>query len=159
MTVTTLGEPRIATGRSMLVAGLRQSHRAGETERQIPRQWRQLWPYLGSLRHKVGNVAYGVVCDSGSQAGADYMCAVEVDDFSDLPPELDRLRIEEQTYAVFSHRGHVSDLEQARQDILTSWYPQSGYRAAAAPELERYDEAHRPASGEGDVEIWFPLQS
>lgn len=159
MDVSTLGEPRITTGKSMLVAGLRQTHRIRETDRQIPRQWRRLWPYLGSLRSQVGNVAYGVVCSSGAVAKADYMCAVEVEDFADLPPELDCMKIPEQTYAVFSHDGNASDLEQVRQSISDEWLPQSGYKAASSQNIERYGESFNPASGEGDMEIWIPINS
>lgn len=159
MDATAIGEPRIAVGRSMLVAGLRQCHPIKDTDRQIPRQWRRLWPYLGSLPHQIGTAAYGVVCSAGSAKKADYMCAVEVDDFSDLPPELDCMRIPEQTYAVFSHDGHMSDLEKARQTIVDEWCPQSGHQAASTPEIERYAETFDHASGKGEVEIWIPLKS
>lgn len=159
MDASTISEPRITVSKSMMVAGLRQSHRVSETDRQIPRQWRRLWPYLGSLKGQIGTVAYGVVCASGSAAKADYMCAFEVADFEGLPPELDCMRIPEQTYAVFSHDGHVSDLEKARQNILDKWCPQSGHQAASTPEIERYGESFNPASGEGDIEIWIPLKS
>lgn len=87
------------------------------------------------------------------------MCAVEVDDFSDLPPELDCMRIPEQTYAVFSHDGHMSDLEKARKTIVDEWCTRSGHQEASTPEIERYAETFDHASGKGAVEIWIPLKS
>ena len=152
-------EPRIETGKAMLVAGFRQQHGPQETERDIQRQWRRLWPYLGSLPNQVGNVTYGLLCDDDRDSTADYMCAVEVDGFAGLPPELDRMRIPRQTYAVFQHDGDVTTLHDTRHSIWHDWFPQSGFNAASTPDLERYGELFDPASGEGDMEIWIPIKS
>jgi AraC family transcriptional regulator len=159
MDVMALARPRIEIGKSLLMAGFRQSHRASETDREIPRQWRRLWPYLGSLPNQVGSVSFGVVCESSRPGHSDYMCAIEVDDFSDLPPELDRMRFPQQTYAIFSHDGNVTSLQETRKSILEEWYPQSGLEAATTPDFERYGESFDPVSGEGDMEIWFPVKS
>jgi predicted transcriptional regulator YdeE len=40
---------------------------------------------------------------------------------------------------------------------VNSWPPQSGYQAADAPGLERYDEKFNPETGLGGFEIWIPV--
>jgi len=42
--------------------------------------------------------------------------------------------------------------------IWNSWLPQSGYVAADAPGLERYDERFNPETGLGGFEIWIPVR-
>ena len=155
----TLNEPSIAVCKSMRVAGIRQSHLSSESQRLISRQWSRLRPYLDGLHNQIGHASYGLVCKSGSEQESDYMCAVEVEDFSELPPELDRMQIPERKYAVFSHEGHAGDVEKFRQSVLQHWVPESGYSVADAPEIERFEGDFNPASDEGKVEIWIPLNA
>ncbi|MEX3008714.1 GyrI-like domain-containing protein [Hoeflea sp. TYP-13] len=157
MTTTTLPRPSIKKGRALLVAGFRQAYRPGQTANGIPRQWRRLTPYFDSLRNRVGSVAYGLVCSSDEFGNSEYMCGIEVSDFAGLPPELDRLRLPDQTYAVFTHEGHVSTVQRTWEGIWDDWYPYSGYEAADTPDFERYDETFNPETGVGGIEIWFPI--
>ncbi|TMJ43144.1 MAG: hypothetical protein E6G89_02200 [Alphaproteobacteria bacterium] len=54
------------------------------------------------------------------------------------------MRIPEHLYAKFAHQGHVSTVRGTMNAIWNSWLPQSGYVAADAPGLERYDERFNP---------------
>ncbi len=159
MSTKLLSGPRIEIGKAMFIAGFRQQHSPDEADRAIQRQWRRLWPYLGSLPNQIGTVTYGLQYGETKDHSSDYMCAVEVDGFSGLPPELDRVQLPEQTYAVFAHDGDVTTLPQTRTSVWNDWYPRSGYSAAQTPAFERYGEAFDPASGQGDMEIWFPIKS
>lgn len=142
-----------------MVAGFRQAYTPKDVVSGIPRQWRRLVPYMGSIQNQVGKISYGVVCSSDAVGNAEYMCGLEVMEFSGLPPEMDRLRIPEQTYAVFSHDGHISTLQNTWQSIWDDWYPDSGYEAANTPDFERYGEGYSQEAGIGGIEIWFPIKN
>jgi AraC family transcriptional regulator len=88
----------------------------------------------------------------------DYIAGVEVSDFARVPAELSRLRIPEQKYAVFQHRGHVSLARQTWTAIWNQWLPEYGYKAVGGPEFERYTSSFNPATGEGGFEIWIPVK-
>lgn len=148
---------RYADGRPMLLAGLRRHHRFGDAALRIPEQWREFQPLMGRIPGQVGTTSYGAVCGSGPD-GFEYMCAVEVDDFGHLPPDLGRLRVPAQHYAVFLHRGHISQIQATWERIWKEWLPQSGRRTANTPDLEIYDERFDPRTGNGEVEIRLPVE-
>jgi len=55
----------------------------------------------------------------------------------------------------------LSNLEPPRRTwytIWNKWLPESGYRAAEGPELERYGKEFDPRTGSGGFEIWIPIK-
>ncbi|WP_025599316.1 AraC family transcriptional regulator [Burkholderia sp. WSM2230] len=156
--LTQLEPPRFEDGRPFLVAGLSERYTM-ESTAAIPSQWQRFNEYFGKVPGQVGEVAYGVCYNADDAGNMDYLCGVEVSDFSALPPELSRLRIAAQRYAVFSHREHVSTVGRTWNAIWNTWLPTSGHLPADAPSFERYDEKFDPLSGMGGFEIWLPLKA
>jgi AraC family transcriptional regulator len=156
--LTHLEPPRFEDGKPFLVAGLSERYTC-ETSKAIPSQWQRFGPLYGKVPGQVGKVAYGVGYNADEQGNFDYMCGVEVGDFSGLSPELSRLRIAAQRYAVFSHREHISSIRRTMNTIWNQWLPASGHVPVDAPHFERYGEQFDPVTGMGGVEIWLPLKS
>jgi AraC family transcriptional regulator len=155
--LTNLEPPRFETGRPLLVVGLGARYSC-ETSAGIPAQWQRFVPHIGHIPGQVGNVAYGVCCNSDDAGNTDYICGVEVVDFSEVPAEMTRVRIPQQRYAVFAHRDHISTIRRTWATIWNSWLPNSGHEIADGPDFERYDESFDPVRGTGGVEIWVPLK-
>jgi AraC family transcriptional regulator len=151
-----LQPPRFETGKPLLIAGLseRYNHENGAG---IPGQWERFHQSVGSIPGRIGQVAYGVCCNSDDAGNFDYIAGVEVSDFSDLPRDFGRVRIPEQRYAVFTHRDHVSTIRRTISTIWNHWLPASGLKAADAPTFERYDGNFDPLTGNGGFEIWVPV--
>lgn len=152
-----LDPPRYENAKAFLVAGI-AARCTDEASAGIPAQWQRFQPYIGNIPGQVGNVAYGVVYNSDDDGNVDYLCGVEVADFSKVPPELSHVRIPENRYAVFSHRDHVSMIRRTFNTIWSRWFPDSGHEPADAPFFERYDERFNPMTGAGGLEIWIPLK-
>jgi AraC family transcriptional regulator len=148
---------RYHDGRPMLFAGLRRHHTFAEAVEGIPAQWRE-FRRMGPFAHRQGSTAYGVIC-SGDEAAQtmEYMCAVEVSEF-DPDATLGRMRVPPQHYAVFEHPGPVSTVRSTWDSIYHDWLPRSGRTAANGPDFEVYDERFDPRTGEGGIEIWFPVE-
>jgi len=155
--LTHLAPPRFEDGRPFLVAGLSERYTC-ESAAAIPSQWQRFNEYFGKVPGQVGNVAYGVCYNADDAGNIDYLCGVEVSDFSTLPAEFSRLRIAAQRYAVFSHREHVSTVRRTWNTIWNTWLPASGHLPADAPNFERYDEKFDPSTGNGGLEIWIPVR-
>ncbi|MCG8354039.1 MAG: AraC family transcriptional regulator [Kiloniellales bacterium] len=155
---TDLQAPRIEQRPGFRVAGLSERY-TFETNQGIPALWKRFAPHIGHLPGQVDAVTYGVCYNVEEDGGFDYLASVEVAHFDDLPPELDRLTIEPQNYAVFEHRGHVAEIRRTVHAIWNGWLPKAAYRQAKALDFERYDGRFDPATGEGVVEIWVPIEA
>jgi AraC family transcriptional regulator len=157
--IANLQPPRFETLQPLLVAGLAERYDC-ESSKAIPAQWQRFQPYIGNIPGQVGGAtAYGVRCNSDDEGNFDYIAGVEVANFSQLPPELDRVRIPAQRYAVFSHADHVSTIRRTIMTIWNKWLPDSDYEVADAPDFERYGEEFDPRTGTGGLEIWVPIKA
>lgn len=155
--LATLDPPRFVTGKTLLVAGLNERYTC-ESSAGIPSQWQRFLPSFGHIPGQIGHVAYGARSNFDDEGGFDYLCGVEVPDFSRLPKEMGALRIPEQRYAIFSHRDHISTIRRTWNTIWTEWLPKSGHEHLDAPDFERYGENFDSRAGTGDIEVWIPLR-
>jgi AraC family transcriptional regulator len=153
-----LEPPRFEHSPALLVAGLCERYTC-ENLAGIASQWQRFLPYFGHVPGQVGRIAYGVISNTDEAGNIDYLAGVEVADFSRLGPELARLRIPGQRYAVFRHREHISSIRATMFTIFNRWLPQSGHEVLDAPELERYGEEFDSRTGLGGLEIWIPIRS
>jgi AraC family transcriptional regulator len=125
----------------------------------IPAQWQRFNEFFGKVPGQIGKVAYGICYNADDSGNFDYLCGVEVSDFSSLPAELSHVRVPEQRYAVFTHREHIAMIRRTWNTIWNKWLPESGHTPADAPSFERYSEQFNPVTGMGGLEIWLPLKT
>ncbi len=149
--------PRFQTFGTLLIAGL-SGHYTPETVAGVPAQWQRFVPWIGHIPGQVGCTTYGVVCNGDDGGSMDYICGVEVTEFSGVPEELARLRIAETRYAVFTHRSHISNIRRTWFTIYNKWFPESEWRIAEGPEFEKYGPEFSPQTGTGSLEIWIPVK-
>ena len=148
--------PRLEKRDVLLVAGF--AERIGyENVASIPQLWQKLTPHIGHLKNEIPGCAYGVKFNADND-GFEYLAGVAVSSFEGLPAEFRTERIPEQTYAVFTHHGHISAIRETMKAIWNNYLPQSGLTLVDAPEFESYDNRFDPRSGNGDVEIFIPVQ-
>ncbi len=149
-------EPRIVAGEAMLLVGLKRRY-SDATSARIPAQWQAFQPHIGTIEKQIGTAAFGVMCNSDDEGNIDYFTAVEVGAFDDTAPELDALRLAPRTYAVFTHEGHVSEIRRTWKAIFGPWSQNTSRKLVDAPQFERYGENFDPQTGNGDMEIWIPV--
>jgi AraC family transcriptional regulator len=155
-----LDAPRFETRSAMLLAGLAEIY-AHEATQAIPSLWQRFNQHFGHIPGQSGNVAYGVCTQvDGNSDGFRYMSAVEITGTDDLPEDFVTVKLPQQHYAVFTHRGHISGISATVHQIFGEWLPQSGHRHAGTPDMmERYDDRFDPRTGMGVTEIWIPLKA
>jgi AraC family transcriptional regulator len=155
-----LDAPRFETRPAMLLAGLAETY-ACEATQGIPSLWQKFNQHFGHIPGQVGNVAYGVCTQTeGETESFRYMSAAEVTSADDLPEGFTTLKLPQQRYAVFTHRGHISGISATVQQIFGDWLPQSGHQHGGLPDMmERYDDRFDPHTGMGVTEIWIPLKA
>jgi len=158
LTAIELAPPRFVDRGPTLLVGLLEHYKDGDMS-AIPNQWQRFAPWLGHIPGQVSDVAYGVVLNGDDEGTTDYLTAVEAPDFSDVPPELSRLRLSAERYAVWEHAGHISEIRSVWRAIWSEWVPQKVRKLADAPFFERYPEAFDPQTGDGGFEIWLPVET
>jgi len=147
---------RILEAPAFQALGLVETHAFGDVTR-IPAQWRAFGPQIETIPGRVGPAPLGLMLDIDDDGRFSYACAVEVTDVDRRPAGLRKLRVPAQTYAVFLHRGHVSELRQTYAAIFDRWFPARSARLASGPVLERHDPRFDVKTGRGGLEIWAPL--
>jgi AraC family transcriptional regulator len=150
--------PAFRDHRPFKLAGLRRFHTFADAPRNIPKQWAEFnqLPIPGLNDTKI---FYGATCQTDSlNQRFEYMCAFEVPDFTHLDPTVGRMIVPNQHYAVFTEPNGVTTLHETWQYIWKQWLPASGLKLAPTPDFEHYDERFNPFTGEGPIEIWFPIQ-
>jgi predicted transcriptional regulator YdeE len=134
----------------MLLAGLRRRHSMATAARGIADQWREFLP-IERLPNRIGSVCYGVVCGSDN-ASLEYLCGVEVQSFATLPPDVGKIRVPAQHYAIFAHPDG-SPVDSTWRAIM-AWLAAGPYESAHKPDFERYTRAPLSSADLVGVEIW-----
>jgi AraC family transcriptional regulator len=152
-----LAEPRMVDANPMLFVGIAKRYRFDDMT-GIVGQWQAFNRHIGSIPNEIAGAAYGI-CTNSDADSMDYICAVEVSGFGLIDKDLQRLRVPAQRYAVFSHPGHISEIQAVFRTIYGEWLPNSGHESAEAPAIEYYGARFDPATGRGGYDIWIPVKS
>jgi AraC family transcriptional regulator len=145
---------RLETAPARTLAGL-SGHYNMATNSQIPALWERYNTF--DLPDRPEPEVYYGVCYNNSDDGFDYLCGTEVGNGLTGPAEFTVLDVPSQTYAVFTHTGHISGIGHAWGQIWHHHLPQSGLTVVPAPFYERYGPEFDPESGNGEVTIWVPV--
>ena len=153
-----LGPPRIEQRQRMRVAGLLERHDLSRGN-PIPAQWQRFSPYIGNIEGAVGRATYGLVGLSDGPF-CDYMCAVEVGEHAEIPPELAIAELPPARIARLGHRGHITSIRSTIEAVYREWLPSSGeVQTDPSRFLEYYSGDFNNRTGLGTVEIWIGLNS
>ena len=68
------------------------------------------------------------------------------------------LKVPAGRYAVFTHRGHVSELPKTVRAIWDNGLSQAGLTPIKSPDFEKYGPGFDPETGHGLVEVWIPVE-
>lgn len=150
-------DTRIVHGPALHVIGL--AGRFEPVSSRIPELWGRFVPRIAEIADRRGAHTLGICLDAGADASFTYLAAVEVASAHATAPDgMTVATIPANTYAVVTHRGHVSRLPDTVQHVFGRWLPASGYTHVAAPDFERYDDDRfDPVTGDGEIDLWIPI--
>ncbi|MGN6149586.1 MAG: AraC family transcriptional regulator [Rhizomicrobium sp.] len=152
-----LEEPRIEKVGELLFVGLSQHVPYNEMQ-NIAGQWQRFMQnYYRDIENKRDEPPVGVTTASDDD-GIEHVTAAGVTKFGSVPKDLVKVTLQPQTYAVFAHDGHVTQIRETYRAIWNDWFPNSGYAPAEAPGLERHNATFDPRTGNGGITIWLPLK-
>jgi predicted transcriptional regulator YdeE len=148
-------EPKIEKRQAFTVVGMRYHGKPDQNE--IPRLWSEFGPREGEVEPKTDPpTCYGIMDNHDEASGEfDYVAAFEVERAVDIPDGMVRWEVPEQTYAVFTCT--LPTIAEAYEYAHSEWLPVSGYRHAAGPYFELYNEEFDPENPESELYIYIPI--
>lgn len=147
-----LPPPRVIDGGRRRLAGLAGRY-SFDAMGGIPALWERFVSRMDSIPNRKGVDTFGVCCEADGDADILYVAGTEVSRFDGVPASFHRVELEPHRYAVFLHRGHISDIRSTAQAVWGRGLHDAGFEPVDAPDFERYTSAFDPVTGYGDVEI------
>lgn len=84
---------------------------------------------------------------------------VEVNEIDNVPEKLESLIIEGGKYAVFEHKGAMSNIQMSFDYAYGTWLPNSEYDIDKRADFERYgDQYFGSEHPESITELWIPVK-
>jgi effector-binding domain-containing protein len=76
----------------------------------------------------------------------------------DIPKDMQSINIPESTYAVFKHKGPVSEIEQTYDRIYGSWFPLTGNIPTMDLDIIVIDHRFKRQSNDSVLDILIPIK-
>jgi AraC family transcriptional regulator len=126
----------------------------------IPALWASFIQQICTIKNSSDPYeAYGVIeMLPDSKDEMFYMASTRVDDFTAVPPGMISRQIPAARYALFTHKGPLTQLEETMKFIYVTWLPKSGIHLRNAPHLEHYDHRFKLDSDQSEFDILLPVR-
>ncbi len=132
------------------------------SENEISRLWQRFNPRCDEIPHKNGE-CYGLCIiepDMHPGDAFDYVAAVGVTAFADIPEGMVADTFEGGLYAVVTRKGPIDELGATFDYYHGEWLPNSEYTCRTGAEVEFYDSRYMGNDNpESVMELWFPIRS
>lgn len=136
-------EPEIVTRPKTNAVGI--ATRYTEAELDYATMWMPFAPHAERLAHRVGSHFFGIYEEYEEEeddVGFTYVCAMEVENFDNVPEGMVTRTLPEQLYAVFRHDDEAPSIPQTMKYIWGSWLPKSKYEYSERPDFELFPKAN-----------------
>lgn len=159
-------EPKIVTKEKLTLVGMK--HKFSRNNNIIPWLWQQFNPRRNEITNKVNDLSYGVCLNDEKVMAQDAtddtvfteFVGIEVENTESIPDGMETLELPAATYAVFKHKGYLSELTETFNYIYGQWAPsQNKYQFADYFDFELYDpKRFQRDSLDSEIEIWVPVK-
>jgi len=153
-------KPRFVEKPEFHVVGLRERFTPA-TIPQIPRLWERFVARRAEIRGAIGDTKYGVCWydpEAPREEGAFfYASSVGVRRGTTPPEGLVAITVPAGRYAVFTHRGPISEIAKTVVAAWREWLPAAGLKPSGAPDFELYDERFRGEEPDSEVDLYIPV--
>jgi AraC family transcriptional regulator len=158
-------EPEIRRYPRLQMVGLRTHFYGVDSEmndlgEKLPPLWRELLPRLEQIPDRVDGACYGVVRQEREDDDRlEYHAAVAVNGIGSLPDGMVAIEVPSATYACFTHRGPVKDVDHTVSYAYSTWLAASGRRHTGGPDLEIYRRGeYHPTSDDSVIFYAMPIE-
>lgn len=127
--------------------------------------WKSFMPVRSTISHSVSPDLYSVEIYHDPTFFTPFdptktfekWAAIQVDRFTAIPENMDKLVVPEGWYAVFLYKGKASEARAIYQYIFTKWIPDSEYELDDRPHFALMGEKYKGEDPESEEDIWIPI--
>lgn len=152
-------EPEIITQPALKVVGVATEY--DEEDLSLPRLWSGFRPYRDLITNRIGSDYIGIYeCYEETEDSVRfvYVCCAQVKNFDNVPKGMETRELPEQTYARFTHKGPIAQLEETLRYIWGTWLPKSNYEYAEKPDFELYPAGFDDSDPENKIYLNIPVK-
>ncbi|OPZ77570.1 MAG: Right origin-binding protein [Alphaproteobacteria bacterium ADurb.Bin438] len=160
-------EPKIIEIKNVKIIGM--SCMSSIKNNLIPDLWNRFMPRIHEIENKSENFkAYGVcLCSSTDNKKGDFtedtefteIAGVNVTSFDKIPEGMTSYEIEGGKYAVFTHKGALSNLRMTYDYIYGTWIAKTDLKLKNCDSFELYDERFNIKNQEtSEFDIYVPIK-
>ncbi len=123
--------------------------------------WKGFMPLKKLVKNVVGTDLYSMQkypANFNPQMNFIKWAAIEVENFENVPDNLETYVIDGGLYAVFIHKGLASDFPKTFQYILNNWLPNSEYKIDNREHFEVLGDKYSNTDPNSEEEVWIPVQ-
>ncbi|MBN2368424.1 AraC family transcriptional regulator [Candidatus Woesearchaeota archaeon] len=150
-------EPKIVEKQGFDIVGMEvhTTMKNGKQAEDCPKVWIDFMKRINDVSNKTPGVCYGV-CVMTNKVDFDYIACVESDD---KPPEgMVKKAIPKSKYAVFTHKGHVSNIGKTWDYAYKEWLPRSNFKYNnEGLDFEYYDDRYTDDE-KNENDIYIPIK-
>ncbi len=157
-------EPEIYQQKKMLMVGMKTCFYSVDSEKnniaeKLPPLWDDFLSRMHEIENMVAGVGYGVVQQTKEQTDQlEYYATFEVSKLGTLPKNMVSIEIPAATYAKFTHKGEVKNINNTVNYIYSSWLLQSGMCHTYGADLEIYGPDYHPVSDKSVIYYAIPVK-
>lgn len=160
-------QPKIIEKESFKVLGIQGDFTMENNT--IPQMWDAFIPRMGEIKNRVNpEICYGICSSPGPETNYqefteqtifNELVCQEVADFNHIPAGMTTRTIPDGKYAVFTHKGPLSNLKHTYDYIYKNWLPDSQYKVSAPYDFELYDGRFNYMDQENsEIDIYVPIK-
>lgn len=128
--------------------------------------WSSFMPHRKQIKNSLSTDFYSMqvyeqplsMRDFTPQTIFEKWAGVEVSEFEDVPEGMKTYDLKGGLYAVFIHRGLVSDFQRTMQYIHGVWLPQSKYDLDQREHFELLGDKYKRNDPSSEEEVWVPIK-
>ena len=156
-------EPKIVDREQEFVVGMGGAFQQGDSA-EIGKLWDRFLPQMDKIKKSDRKYALGVCMPNHSEIvtkSSDqfvYIAGLPVDVEHTVPKNMVSCRLSAGKYAVFTHKGPISEIGHTLNYIWGTWLPKSSYEHRDAPDFELYDDRFKPDSADSEFDFYIPLK-
>jgi AraC family transcriptional regulator len=154
--------PKIETINEKKLVGIRLT--MSFTNYKMGTLWKSFMPRRKEINHNLTNEFISLAvykpthfADFKPTNEFERWATVEVNDFDNVPNEMETLVLSSGLYAVFNYKGLNTD-NSIFQYILGTWLPSSDYVLDDRPHFEILGDQYKNNDPNSEEEIWIPIK-